>query len=174
LGIMKAEKGDFKDAEPLLTKATVQDAQNLDALLALTFCNINQRKYYKALSNVALANAVNPNNSTVHRYMGIICSYLGWYDVAETEFRKAFRINPKSAETAYNAAVNLVKADISKINIAKQWYDRAVELGIERDSVLEDLFEKKFKEIKAKKKKSAHKKSSHKKRKRKSKKKKKK
>jgi chromosome segregation ATPase len=172
LGIMKAEKGDFKDAEPLLTKATVQDAQNLDALLALTFCNINQRKYYKALSNVALANAVNPNNSTVHRYMGIICSYLGWYDVAETEFRKAFRINPKSAETAYNAAVNLVKADISKINIAKQWYDRAVELGIERDSVLEDLFEKKFKEIKAKKKKSAHKKSSHKKRKRKSKKKK--
>ena len=156
LGIMKALKGDFKDAEPLLTKATAQDRQNLDALLALTFCHINQRKYYKALSTASFANAVNSNNATVHRYMGIICSYLGWYDVAETEFRKAFRINPKSAETAYNAAVNLVKADISKINIAKQWYDKAVELGIERDIVLEKLFKKKLQEAKLNKKKSSH------------------
>ena len=169
LGIIKAVKGDFKDAEPLLTKAINKNPENLDALLALTFCHINQREYYKALSTASQANAINQNNATVHRYIGIICSYLGWYDVAESEFRKAFRINKNSAETAYNAAVNLVKADISKINIAKQWYDKAVELGIERDLVLEKLFKKKLQEakIKAKKKKSSHTQKTKKKRKRK-------
>jgi Flp pilus assembly protein TadD len=147
LGLMKASIGNFSDAEPLLKKAVEKDPKNLEALLALTFCYISNKKYYKALSMAALANTVNSNNATVHRYMGIICSYLGWYDVAETEFRKAFRINPKSGETAYNATVNLIKADISKIKIAKQWYDKAIELGIEKDLVLEKLFQKKLKEF---------------------------
>ena len=148
LGLIKASAGNFDDAEPLLKKAVEKDPKNLEALLALTFCYLNKKQYFQALSAAALANSVNPHNATVHRYMGIICSYLGWYDVAETEFRKAFRINPKSGETAYNAAVNLIKADISKIKVAKQWYDKSIELGVEKDPVLEKLFEKKLKELK--------------------------
>jgi len=148
LGLIIAAKRNFKEAEPLLQKSLAKSYDNLEALLALTFCHINNKHYYKALSSAALANSVNSNNPIVHRYLGIICSYLGWYDVAETEFRTAFRINPKSGETAYNAAVNLVKADLSKLKIAKQWYDKSIELGVKQDIVLEKLFTKKLQELK--------------------------
>lgn len=140
LGAIEAANGNDKKAVPLLIKALGNDNDNMDLLLALTFCYIRQEKYYEALGAASRASAQDPKDPTIQRYMGIICSYLGWDDAAERQFRNSFKLDPTSSETAYNAAVHIAKTSPERKEEAKLWYDRAIQLGAQRDPVMEKLF----------------------------------
>lgn len=140
LGMILAASGNDLKAIPVLEKALIQDQENLDLLLALTFCYIHQEKYYQALGVASKASAKNPKDPTIQRYLGIICSYLEWNDAAEQQFRKSFKLDPTSAETAYNAAVHIAKTDPKRKEEAKLWYQRAIQLGAKKDPMLDQLF----------------------------------
>lgn len=139
LGMIFAAGGNDKQAIPLLEKAVLKDADNLDLLLALTFCYIHQEQYYHALGVASRASVKNPKDPTIQRYLGIICSYLEWNDAAEKQFRKSFKLDPTSPETAYNAAVHIVKTDPKRKDEAKLWYQRAIQLGAKKDPMLDKL-----------------------------------
>ena len=53
--------------------------------------------------------------------------------------KKAFDMNPSSAETAYNLAVILMTLDPPRKEESRKWYETAKKLGMAPDSSLEKL-----------------------------------
>ncbi|NOY75664.1 MAG: hypothetical protein GXP32_07710 [Kiritimatiellaeota bacterium] len=141
LAYVKAEKGDDEEAVKLINRALVKNPDDVELLQTLAVCYSRMKQYYKALGAAAKANAVNPRNSVTQRYLGIICSHLGWIEAAKRQFRSSFKLDPTSAETAYNAAVLLLTTK-EGLQEAKLWYDKAVQLGAQPDPKIEQLFKK--------------------------------
>lgn len=139
LGTILATSGHDDKAIKLLNKALQYNNDDIDLLLALTFCYIRKELYFEALGVASKASAQNPKDPTIQRYLGIICSYLNWNDAADKQFRKSFKLDPTSAETAYNAAVHIAKTDPKRKEEAKIWYKRAIQLGAEKDPMMEKL-----------------------------------
>ena len=141
LAYVKAEKGDNDEAIKLINKALAQTPDDLELLQTLAVCHSRQKEYYKALGAAAKANAINPKDPVTQRYLGIICSHLGWVEAAKKQFSSSFKLDPTSSETAYNAAVLLLTTK-GGLPEAKLWYDKAVQLGAQRDVKIEELFKK--------------------------------
>ena len=137
LGIIYAGNSDDKKAIKLLEKVRAKDPENGEVLKALIFSYIHSEQYYKALAIASYAMELNPKDPGIQRYMGIICNRLGWYHAADVQFQRSFKLDPTSAETAYNEALLIVLQFPERKSEAKQWYKRAVELGAERDHRLE-------------------------------------
>jgi len=138
LGYIYAETGNDEKAVPLLEQAVAKDGGNIDALLALAFCRIRRGENYLALGAAAKANAINPKDPRIQRYLGIICDNLGWKDAAEQQFKHSFNLDPTSSQTAYNAAALLSTLE-GRRDDAALWYKKALELGAERDQGLEKI-----------------------------------
>ena len=136
LGYLYAETGNEEKAVPLLRKAVAKDPNNIDALLALAFCHIRRNENYLALGAAARASSLRPEDPRIQRYLGIICDNLGWKKAAEKQFKNSFKLDPTSAETAYNAAALLATVE-GRRNDALLWYKKALELGVKRDPGLE-------------------------------------
>lgn len=141
LAYVKAEKGDNDEAIKLLNKTLAKTPDDLELLQTLAVCYSRNKEYYKALGAAAKANSINPKDPVTQRYLGIICSHLGWIEAAKRQFRSSFKLDPTSAETAYNAAVLLLTTK-NGLPEAKLWYDKAIQLGAQRDKKIEELFKK--------------------------------
>jgi Flp pilus assembly protein TadD len=139
LAYAKAEKGENEEAVRLINRALAKNPDDLELLQTLAVCYSRMKKYYKALGAAAKANAINPRNPVTQRYLGIICSHLGWVEAAKRQFGSSFKLDPTSAETAYNAAVLLLTTK-GGLPEAKLWYDKAVQLGAQPDPKIEELF----------------------------------
>ena len=63
---------------------------------------------------------------------------MGLKTAAEIQFRESFKIDPTTPETAFNSAV-LLTSFKDRMDEAKLWYDKAVELGAERDPGIEKI-----------------------------------
>jgi Flp pilus assembly protein TadD len=90
------------------------------------------------LGVAAKANAHAPKDPKIQRFLGIICTHLGWKKPAESLFRSSFKIDPTSPETVFNAAV-LLASDKRRTKEAKLWYEKAIKLGAERDPGIEKV-----------------------------------
>ncbi|MBN1865291.1 MAG: tetratricopeptide repeat protein [Victivallales bacterium] len=140
-GMITAESGSPQKAIALLEKAFRADPDNIDLLVPLSFCYIHQEKYFEALSTVSLAISRDPKDPVTQMYLGRIFSHLEWNEAAEQQFRKSFKLDPTSAETAFNTAVLIARNYPERMDEAKLWYLRSLQLGAEKDPVLEKLLE---------------------------------
>lgn len=140
LGSLAAASGNNKKAIPLLLHATRLDPENIDLLTALTFCYIQEGKYYEALAAASRAAAKDSKDPTIQRYLGKIFSNFGWNDAAEQQFRNSFKLDPTSSETAFNAAVHIIRTAPNRKDEAKLWYERAIQLGAKKDPMMDQLF----------------------------------
>jgi len=138
LGHIKADSGDYDEAVELTLKGLKNDPDSVEKLQTLAVCYIRKNQFYKALAAAAKANANAPKDPKTQRYLGIICTHLGWKKAAETQFRESFKLDPTSPETAFNAAV-LLASDPKRIKEAKLWYKKALHLGAERDPGIEKV-----------------------------------
>jgi len=138
LGYIKADNGNYDDAVGLILKGLKNDPDDVEKLQVLAVCYIRKNQFYKALAAAAKANASAPKDPKTQRYLGIICSNLGWKKAAESQFRESFKLDPTSPETAFNAAV-LLASDKKRIKEAKLWYEKAITLGSERDPGIEKV-----------------------------------
>ena len=136
LGYIKAGTGNYEEAIELLKKGLLTDSDDIEKLQVLTFCFIRNNQYYDALSTVAKANSLNPKDPVTLRYLGQIFGRLGWVKGGEKFLRNSFKIDPTSSETAFNSAV-LLTSSKDRLKEAKLWYDKAIELGAERDPGIE-------------------------------------
>ena len=138
LGLIKAGNGNYDDAVKLMLKGLKNDPDDVEKLQVLAVCYIRTNQFYKALGVAAKANANAPKDPKTQRYLGIICSNLGWKKAAEGLFRESFKLDPTSPETAFNAAV-LLASNKKRIKEAKLWYEKAIKLGAERDPGIEKV-----------------------------------
>jgi Flp pilus assembly protein TadD len=138
LGHIKADNGDYDEAVELILKGLENDPNSVEKLQTLTVCYIRQNQFYKALATAAKANAHAPKDPKIQRFLGIICTHLGWKKAAENLFRSSFKLDPTSPETAFNAAV-LLASNKKRIKEARLWYKKAIHLGAERDPGIEKV-----------------------------------
>jgi Flp pilus assembly protein TadD len=86
---------------------------------------------------LARAVALAPEKAETHRFFAVACSTLGWTEAAETELRRSLKLRPDDAEAAFNLAVLLSTQGHERAAEARDWYDKALKLGAERDPGLD-------------------------------------
>ncbi|NOY82358.1 MAG: hypothetical protein GXP31_15265 [Kiritimatiellaeota bacterium] len=140
LGLLAAQHGDDAETIRCLTRAFYADPDDGDTLLALGYALVREQKADMAVSMLARAAALYPDNAAIQRSLGVAYSSLGWSDAAEAQFRRALRLNKKDGEAAFNLAVLLATRRPNELTEARKWYTTAKELGAQADPGLDALF----------------------------------
>jgi hypothetical protein len=140
LGLLAAEQGNDDEATRYLKRAFTLDPDDLQTMLPLGFALLRRQEPDLAVSMLSRAVAIEPGNAVAHRCLGLACSSLGWYDAAEVQFRRAHELNAKDGENAFNLAVLLSTRQPPRLDEAREWYGRALALGVGRDPGLDRLF----------------------------------
>jgi tetratricopeptide (TPR) repeat protein len=120
------EKAKYQEAI-LLLKGYLQDYPNSSRghydLGYATFRSHDFRSSIKSLSKSLSLNADNPE---AHKILGLDCSFVGRYDLAETELREAIRQKPDVAE--YHYFLGRVFYSTGVLPLAKKEFDEAIRL----------------------------------------------
>ncbi|MCK5801422.1 MAG: tetratricopeptide repeat protein [Lentisphaeria bacterium] len=140
LGLIAAENGEDADAIRYLHQAFRIDPDDMDTLLPLGFALVRESKPDLALSMLSRAVAMHPGSAAAHRCLGVACSMIGWYGAAEVQFRRTYKLDEKDPENAFNMAVLLATRTPPRMDEAREWYLRAVKLGVVRDPGLDRRF----------------------------------
>jgi Flp pilus assembly protein TadD len=142
LGHLLTDFGDFENAERYLMRAYYQDPDAQETLLPLGYALALQQKADLAVSMLSRAVALFPDNPHTHRALGIACRQVGWLQPATVQFTRAFALDSKDSDTAFNLAVLYATAEEPRLDKAKKWYQTARDLGAESDPGLERLFQR--------------------------------
>nr|MBA3386641.1 tetratricopeptide repeat protein [Chthoniobacterales bacterium] len=98
-----------------------------------------QNKFDDAVTELTKALAINPKSFIAHNYLGITASEKGWQQAAEKEMLEAIAANPNYVDAHYNLAVIYATNKPPAKELAKRHYSKAMELGAEANSSLEQL-----------------------------------
>jgi Tfp pilus assembly protein PilF len=85
--------------------------------------------------------SVNDSDEAAHNFLGICFGEKGDFTAAEREIKKAIEINPKYPQAHFNLAILYATAQPPSLELAKQHYKLATELGAEPDASLERLIQ---------------------------------
>ena len=96
-------------------------------------------KYTEAKSTLERALAIEPNHAVAHNYLGMMLSQEGRMKEALKHFDLAIKSNPNYADAHFNRAVALATSTPPDKAAARESYKRAVGLGSESDSPLEQV-----------------------------------
>lgn len=99
----------------------------------------SQAKYDEALKGLSKALEINPKNAVALNYLGISASQKGWSDGAQKALERAAALNPFYADACFNLAVILATNNPPDKENARKWYERAIKLGSESDSAIEQI-----------------------------------
>lgn len=141
LGHLAVQAGRDEEAERYLQRAFYIDPDDGDTLIPLGFVYARRERLDLAVSSLTRATALAPENSQVHRQLGIICVNLGWPEAAENEFRKALDLDGSDGMSAFNLAVLLAADEPPRLEEARQWYHKARDLGTDGDAQLDAFFQ---------------------------------
>ena len=130
-----------RDAPTFITRLPdgFEDTDDLQTVIPLGFALLRRQEPDLAVSMLSRAVALEPSNAVAHRCLGLACSSLGWYDAAEVQFRRAYELNARDGENSFNLAVLLSTRLPPRIDEAREWYERALSLGVARDPGLDRL-----------------------------------
>lgn len=138
LGTLLLDRGANAEAQEVLDPAFSSNPDNTEIYTPLGLSMLRQEKADLALAIFARGVALEPRNADFHRYLGLASRSLGWTDATEAAFRRSFKLDDTSGETAYNLALHYMTLDKPRVAEAKQWYDKAIELGQPPDEQLEE------------------------------------
>jgi Tfp pilus assembly protein PilF len=74
--------------------------------------------------------------------LAIVLKTQGWTDAAEAELQRAIELNPDYGIAHFNLALMYLERKPPALELTRRHYDKAVQLGLERD----DIVERKLKE----------------------------
>ena len=109
-------------------------------MLRLGFMQLRQEKVAAAAGVLLHGAALAPKRAEFRHYAGVACQSLGWPTASEKLFREALELNPKNGDTAFNLAVLLATLDEPRIDEAKEWYKKALALGVPPNAGIEKFF----------------------------------
>ena len=139
LGVVRFRQSKYKLAEEAFKKAIAVAPEDDFSHCTLGIVSYQQQKFDDAIQSLTRALAINPKNPTAHNYLGITASQKGWQEAAQKELETAVAIDPNYADAHFNLAVVFATQSPSNKDEARKHYKRAVELGAEPDSALEQL-----------------------------------
>jgi Flp pilus assembly protein TadD/chromosome segregation ATPase len=158
LGLMASADGNDAEAAGFLSAALRKDPDDGEALLALGFAQLQLKQPEWSLATLARAAALVPREARTARLFGEALASMGWREAAAIQLKKAFELEEKDGEAAFNLAMlQLTRASELQLEARKdlpnrqalerladqlrkdglQWYQRAVALGIQEDPQLE-------------------------------------
>lgn len=139
LGVVRFQQGDLNDALKALQQAVkISPTDSFSySNLGIVYYNLNQ--YENAIDALNAAKQLDPKDAKIHNYLGCACSQKGWQEVAEKEFRAAIDLDPNFADAHFNLALVYATEKPPAIEMARTEYNKALELGIQKDDRLEKL-----------------------------------
>lgn len=140
IGMILAERGEDGEAESMLVRASRLDPENTDVLLRLGYVQLRQTKMYEALGTLVQGAKLAPEKAEFRHFAGIACRSLGWPVASEMQLKEAFRLDATNADTAFNLAILLATLDEPRTDEAREWYQKALELGAKPDAGLDRYF----------------------------------
>lgn len=141
LGMVEFYAGDPAKSENLLKQAVRQRLETAPAWLTLGMIYMDQNRFPEALAALSQATLYDPDNARARNFLGVVIGRQGWIYGAQQELRRAVEINPAYADAHYNLAAFYLQEKPPAIELAKRHYYKAVELGVEKDTSMEKLFQ---------------------------------
>src|SRR5258707_471588 len=139
LGVVLFRANKLKLAEESFKKAIAVAPEDGFSHCTLGIVYYSQGKYDEAVNELTRALAIDSKNATAHNYLGITASQKGWQEAAQKELETATALDPNYADANFNLAVVFATQTPPNKESARKYYQRATELGAERDSALEQL-----------------------------------
>ena len=91
----------FADTEPRLSGYLKDHANSSRAHYDLGYVQFRTHKIGSSIRELSRSLELNPQNAEAHKILGLGCSIIGRYDLAEVELLQAARLKPGSAEIQY-------------------------------------------------------------------------
>jgi tetratricopeptide (TPR) repeat protein len=89
------------DTESLLNRYLKDHADSWRAHYDLGYVQFRTHKIGSSIRELSRSLELNPQNAEAHKILGLACSIIGRYDLAEVELIQAARLKPESAEIQY-------------------------------------------------------------------------
>lgn len=131
--------GDVVNAKEQLNKLLALNADHVDALGMAGVIAWQEGDMDQAVRYLEKALSLDERNARAHNYMGIVQNTLGQVARAQNEFKRAMELDTSYDEPVFNLAVILATADEPRVDEARRYYERALALGSERNSNLEEI-----------------------------------
>jgi Flp pilus assembly protein TadD len=139
LGLINLNRGNYKKSTQQLEKALRAAPKDIELLLAFSAALANGGNPQAALKTIKQAIVIEPNNSRVYILNGTVLQQLKKDKAAETSFRQALTKTPNSAEANLKMS-QLLATDKKRYKEARDYYHKALKLGIAHDKMLDKKF----------------------------------
>ncbi|MEZ5385188.1 MAG: tetratricopeptide repeat protein [Prosthecobacter sp.] len=137
LGAVEQQAGNVKRAIECFEKSVNYNPQLAQSWTALGLLLQQKGDAYRAISCFTRAVHEDPEDARAHNFLAITVKGLGWADAAETELQKAIELKPDYGIAHFNMALMLLERRPPSIELARRHYDKALELGVAKDDVME-------------------------------------
>ena len=126
----------------MLREALSLDLDNAAAWKLLGMNALEQKRDEEAFACLAQATLYDESNPRAHNYLGMAAGRKGWGEASEQELRRAVELDPNYADANFNLAVLYLGRTPPLIELARRHYQRALDLGAQRDPAIETLIAK--------------------------------
>jgi tetratricopeptide (TPR) repeat protein len=140
LGMVEFYSAHPDKAEELLKKAVRQRLESAPAWLTLGMIYMDRNEPDAAIAALSQAMLQDPLNARTHNFLGVVMGRRGWIEGAQHELRRAVELDPSYADAHYNLAVFYLEEKPPAVELARRHYQKAIQLGVEKNPEMEKLF----------------------------------
>jgi Flp pilus assembly protein TadD len=142
LGIVELQLGQMPEAENALNKAVDLKPNDAVAYAYLGIVRDRQGKTDDAMKFLQKSLEIDSASHVAHNYLGICFGKKGNRERAEKEIKEAITLKPDYAAAHFNLAILYATSKPPAMDLAKEYYSKAIELGAAPDASLEKLITK--------------------------------
>ena len=137
LGAVEQQAGGLEAAIACFEASVRFKGELAQSWLSLGLLYSGKGDRYRALACFARALHEDPVDARAHNYMAIEAKNLGWVDAALSELQRAIELNADYGIAHFNLATIYLEQKPPATTLAQRHYKRALELGVEKDEVIE-------------------------------------
>lgn len=142
LGQVRQRQGDVGAAIGFYREAVRRESENAAGWMMLGLAEMERGEVLRACASLAMGVAIEPGSARGHRWYGMALARRGWNDAAEAELKRSLELDGKDSGAHFNLALLYLNRKEPAYGLARYHYMTAVDLGGERDDVVEALLEK--------------------------------
>ena len=137
LGAIEYQLGDYTASCHYLESALSKKADLMSSREMLGMAYHLNKKPLRAVAALATAVADQPESPRAHNQLAVVLQAMAWYDGAEKSLLKAIQLDPDYQDAHFNLALIYIDREVPSLKLARQHYEKAVELGATPDQELE-------------------------------------
>jgi len=141
LGAVQLESGALPEAAKTFRQALDLSPNDSFARTHLGVALTRQNQFQEAMGILENAVEVNPQDSIARNYLGVCYAQTNNRTAAERQLQRAIELNSNYANAHFNLAVLYATVQPVAMDLAKQHYNLAKQLGASPDSSLEELIQ---------------------------------